>query len=103
MPVSDSTLGDAVIATHLSKSYDDTEALRDINLTIKPGEFVAPLALLVAARPYAESWLVWNTVKRSQLFAFSPEEACRSAQVGALSSNPLWLTQERLAEMYHFP
>lgn len=84
--------GGAVVASQLSKSFDGTvEALRDINLSIDSGEFVALIGpsgcgKTTLLRIFAG--LETPTDGKVQVFGVSPEEACRGAQVGVAFQQP---------------
>ena len=95
MPSPDTCSGGAVVATHLSKSFDDTvEALCDVDFAIEPGEFVA----LVGPSGCGKTTLlrIMAGLERPSKgkvsdFGVSPEEACRGSQVGVAFQQPALL------------
>ena len=95
MPSPDTCSGGAVVATHLSKSFDDTvEALCDVDFAIEPGEFVAlvgPSGCGKTTLLRIMAGLERPSKGKVSVFGVSPEEACRGSQVGVAFQQPALL------------
>ena len=91
----DTCSGGAVVATHLSKSFDDTvEALCDVDFAIEPGEFVAlvgPSGCGKTTLLRIMAGLERPSKGKVSVFGVSPEEACRGSQVGVAFQQPALL------------
>ncbi|MCH2192491.1 MAG: ATP-binding cassette domain-containing protein, partial [Gammaproteobacteria bacterium] len=91
----DTCSGGAVVATHLSKSFDDNvEALCDVDFAIETGEFVAlvgPSGCGKTTLLRIMAGLERPSKGKVSVFGLSPEEACRGSQVGVAFQQPALL------------